>query len=101
MTFKDRPGQIVKAPSTGLTAVPLAMFLCLIVTVLDGVLAATMGAANALWPAQPPNNFEALGVVDQILDFHQPSTGRVLDLHAVFSQGVVSQETIRDSSGVV
>jgi hypothetical protein len=101
MTFKDRPGQIVKAPSTGLTAVPLAMFLCLIVTELDGVFAATMGAANALWPAQLPNNFEALSVVDQILDFHQPSTGRVLDLHAVFSRGVVSQETIRDSSGVV
>jgi hypothetical protein len=101
MTFEDRPGQIVKAPSTGLTAVPLAMFLCLIATEFDGLLAATMGAANALWPAQPPNNFEALSVVDQILDFHQPSTGRVLDLHAAFSRGVVSQETIRDSSGVV
>jgi len=86
MTLEDRPGQIVKAWPTGLAAVSLAMFLCLIATEFDDVLAATMGAANALWPAQLPNNFEALGVVDQVLDFYQPSTGRLLDLHAAFSR---------------
>ena len=44
-----------------------------------------MRAENTLGPAHLPNGFEALGVVDEVLDLHQPSAGRVFDFHASVS----------------
>ena len=86
MTFKDRPRQVVKAPPTGLAAVPLAIFLGLIATELDDTLVPTMRTQNTLRPAQAPYNFETLGIVDEILNLHQPSAGCALHWHASFSQ---------------
>jgi len=40
-----------------------------------------MRAGNTLWPAHLPNGFEALGVVDEVLDLHQPSSGRMFEFH--------------------
>ena len=88
MTLPDRrPGQVVKAPPAALAAVPLAMFLGLLATELDDVLSLTMRAENTLRPAHLPNGFEALGVVDEVLDLHQPSAGSVFDFHASVSGG--------------
>ena len=85
MTFPDRPRQVVKAPPAGLVAVPLAMFLGRVATELDDVLSLTMRAENTLGPAHLPNGFEALGVVDEVLDLHQPSAGRVFEFPASVS----------------
>ncbi len=86
MTFPDRrPGQVVKAPPAALAAVPLAMFPGLVATELDDVLSLTMRAGNTLRPAHLPNGFEALGVVDEVLDLHQPSAGSVFEFRASVS----------------
>ena len=86
MTFKDRPGQVVKVSPTGLAVVPLAMLLRLIAPELDDVLVPTMHTEHTLRPAQVPNDFEALGIVDEVLDLHQRRAGRGLRVHEAFSQ---------------
>jgi len=76
------------------------MFLDLIATKLDNVLVRTMRTANTLWPAQVPNDFEALGIVDKVLDFTNPVLA-VCVVYIPFLLGVPSQESIRNSLGVV
>ena len=100
MTFKDRPGQVVKVSPTGLAVVPLAMLLRLIAPELDDVLVPTMHTEHTLWPAQVPNDFEALGIVDKVLDFTNPVLA-VCVVYIPFLLGVPSQESIRNSLGVV
>jgi hypothetical protein len=56
----------------------------LVATELDDVLVATMRTENILRPAHLPNDFEALGIVDEVLDRHELRGGRVFNLHAPF-----------------
>lgn len=86
MAFKDHTRQVVKAPPTGLAAVPLPIFLGVIATELDDVLVLAMRTQNTLRPAQAPNDFETLGIVDEIVNLHQPSSGSARHQHASFSQ---------------
>lgn len=74
------------------------MFLGLVATVLDDVLSLAMRAENTRRPADLPNGFEAPGIVDEVLDLHQPSAGSVFDFHASFS-GVLVPKSAYATSG--
>src|SRR4051812_16598246 len=59
------PGEVVKAPDTGLAAIALPMRLGVVAPVADHCTAAAAGTAHALWPAVLAHEGEALGIVHQ------------------------------------
>src|SRR3954451_3505468 len=59
------PGEVVKAPGTGLAAIALAMRLGVLASVADYRIAAAAGTAYTLRPAMLAHQRKALGVVQQ------------------------------------
>lgn len=72
MSRKNGVGQIIEVSTTVLTLVALALWLGVILTPFDDVLAATLRALKPLFPAHLSHCFIALGIINQMaeVDFH-------------------------------
>jgi hypothetical protein len=65
---EDGVGQVVEAAGAGSALVALSLRLGVIPALLDDVGRIAIGAADALGPAEVPDDLEALGIVDDRLD---------------------------------
>jgi len=68
MAGEDRPSQVVETPAAGGALIALPFRLGVVLTLLRDLRRVAMRAADAVRPAQPPDRFVALGVVDERLD---------------------------------
>jgi len=72
MAFKDGIGQIIKLPPARLTGIPLTMSLMGMFPAFCDLSTVAGWASNTRGPTQLPNNFIALGIIDQGLDIYDP-----------------------------
>src|SRR6476660_845759 len=70
---EDRAGQVVETAAAGVALVTLAMGLGVVPTVLDDLERRAMRASHTVGPTHRADGFQALGVVDEVLDVHHRS----------------------------
>jgi hypothetical protein len=86
MTFKDRPGQIVKLATTRPAGVPLAMGLIGVMPAFNDLSSTTGRTLNARGLAQLADHFIALGVINQRLNVYEHGIHRLTGMMVILPQ---------------
>jgi hypothetical protein len=91
MTFKDRPAQVVKLATTRLTRIALPMSLMRVHPPLPNLGSAANGTLNPGRPTQLPDDFIALGIINQGLDVNKHGYHQLGEMTTILPQfGAIS-----------